>query len=61
MANKIRIKFSTELNNGIFHDTRSDINTLANYCNMLSDKINELIVEIEELKIEVKKDGEENG
>ena len=47
MIKKINKKFRTKLNNGIFHDTRSDVNVLAEYCNMLSSKINEIIDEIE--------------
>lgn len=32
------------------HDTRGDVRKLANYCNMLADKINELNDEVQELR-----------
>lgn len=53
---KIDKKLRTGRNNGIFHDTRSDVNLLADYCNMISDKINELIDEMEKMKIEKEKE-----
>lgn len=34
----------------IFHDTRQDVQRLADYCNMLADKINELNLEVQELR-----------
>ena len=46
----------------IFHNTREDVRTLAKYCNMLTDKINELNAEVQELKKQLKegaKHGEE--
>ncbi len=38
----------------IFHNTREDVRTLAKYCNMLADKINELNCEVQELKKQIK-------
>lgn len=43
MIKKITKKIKESKDNGIFHDSRRDINTLAEYCNMLAEKINELI------------------
>ena len=44
---KIKERIKTGLGNGIFHDSRSDVNALAAYCNMLTDKINEIIDYVE--------------
>ena len=38
----------------IFHNTKEDVRTLAKYCNMLADKINELNKEVQELKEQLK-------
>lgn len=55
MAKKITKKIKTALNNGIFHDTRADVDVLAEYCNMLTDKINQLIDEVNEVRAEVER------
>lgn len=38
----------------VFHNTREDMRTVANYCNMLADKINELNKEVRELREQLK-------
>jgi hypothetical protein len=45
--NKIRIKHS--LGNGMFHDSREDINSLAKAINHIVEKQNEIIVAVNEL------------
>lgn len=50
MAEKITKKIKTARNNGVFHDTRGDVDKLAEYCNMLTDKINQLIDEVEGIR-----------
>lgn len=47
---KLDIKIKTGLNNGLFHDTRNDINSLTKALNKCIDKINELIEENNKLK-----------
>lgn len=37
----------------LFHDTRGDVAILTKYCNMLADKVNELIDELEKTKAEL--------
>lgn len=54
MVEKIKKKVKTNLNNGMFHDSRGDINTLAEYCNMLTNKINSLIDELVEMRKEMR-------
>lgn len=39
----------------LFHDYKTDIATLIKYCNMLAEKINEVIGENEKLKKEIDK------
>ena len=39
----------------LLHDTKSDIATLAKYCNLLADTINDLIDELERTKAELDK------
>ena len=41
MIEKLKFKIKTTLGNGIFHDTRADVNALAEYCEVLTKKINE--------------------
>ena len=41
-------------NYNLFHDTKGDIATLTEYCNMLADKINELNEELQKTKEEFK-------
>lgn len=60
MAKFITKKIRGYLGNGIFHDTREDINRIAEYCNFLTDNINLLVAELNELKQEVKR-YKENG
>ena len=38
----------------IFHNTKEDVRILAKYCNMLADKINELNLEVQELREQLK-------
>lgn len=38
----------------VFHDSRQDVRTLIEYCNMLADKINELNDEVQELREKMK-------
>lgn len=51
---KLDIKIRTGLNNGLFHDTRADVDTLAKALNKCIDKINELVEENNKLKKEIK-------
>ena len=44
----------------IFHNTKEDVRIIADYCNMLADKINELNAEVQELKSQLN-DSEQNG
>ena len=39
----------------LFHNTKEDVATMAKYCNMLADKINELNTELQETKDELEK------
>ena len=41
-------------NCNLFHDTKEDVATLMQYCNMLADKVNELNEELQETKEELK-------
>ncbi len=45
---------------GIFHDTRGDVRTLAKMCNMLTDKVNELVNAVNYLEEENRKLKEQN-
>ena len=44
---KIKKRLRNPGNYNLFHDTKSDIATLMEYCNMLADKINELNEELQ--------------
>lgn len=55
MIAKIRTRIKTGRNNGIFHNSREDVNALAEYCNMLTDKINLIIEELNEIKKEIER------
>lgn len=46
----IKERFKTTGQAFLFHDTKEDCKRLANYCNMLADKINELNLEVQELR-----------
>ena len=48
--NKIKTKLRERGEHYIIHNTKVDVRTLAEYCNMLTDKGNELIEEVEKLK-----------
>lgn len=37
----------------LFHNTKEDVATIAKYCNMLADKVNELNEELQETKREL--------
>lgn len=37
----------------LFHNTKEDVATIAKYCNMLADKVNELNEELQETKSEL--------
>ncbi|MGN0599301.1 MAG: hypothetical protein ACI4JK_05340 [Oscillospiraceae bacterium] len=50
MINKLKSKIKTKLGNGIFHDSRADVNALAEYCEVLTRKINELVDAVNELQ-----------
>lgn len=39
----------------LFHNTKEDVATMAKYCNMLADKVNELNEELQETKRELEK------
>lgn len=45
--NPITKKIKKSDNPGLVHDSRADIAALAEYCNMLAEKINELNKEVE--------------
>lgn len=49
----IKKRIRTTGDNYIFHDTRGDILTLMEYCNMLADKFNELNSELQGVKQEL--------
>ena len=51
MIEKIKLKLNTNLGNGIFHDSRADVNALAEYCEVLTKKINELVDAVNELQL----------
>ena len=55
MIEKLKQKLKTHLGNGIFHDSRADANTIAEYCNVLTKKINELVDAVNELQSEQSK------
>lgn len=42
-------------NYNLLHDTKQDVATLMQYCNMLADKVNELNEELQETKEELEK------
>lgn len=44
----------------LFHDTKEDCKRLANYCNMLADKVNELNLEVRELRQKLEKVDKQN-
>lgn len=50
----IREKIRITGDNYIFHDTKGDVRTLMEYCNMLADKINELNDELQTTKAMLK-------
>ena len=52
MIKKLKQKLKTYLGNGIFRDTRADVNALAEYCEVLTRKINELVDVVNELQSE---------
>ena len=43
-------RFKTTGQTFLFNDTKEDCKRLANYCNMLAEKINELNLEVQELR-----------
>lgn len=47
---KLKFKIKTKLGNGIVHDSRADANTIAEYCNVLTKKINELVEAVNALQ-----------
>jgi hypothetical protein len=50
LIKKLDIKIRKSDNRGIFHDSRSDVNTLMKICVELINKVNELTDELNELK-----------
>jgi len=52
MINRIKTKIKLNCNNGIFHDSREDVNRLGNVLVECIEKINELTDEINKLKEE---------
>ena len=55
MIEKISAKIKTNANNGIFHDSRRDVNALAQYCNMLADKFNQLLDKCNRIESDLEK------
>ena len=55
MIEKLKQKLKTHLGNGISHDSRADVNAIAEYCNVLTKKINELVDAVNELQSEQSK------
>ena len=49
----IKLKLRKTGENYIFHNTREEARRFADYCNMLADKINELNLEVQELRKKV--------
>lgn len=54
MINKLKLVFRTNLNNGLIHNSRQDVDTLCKTLEKTHDKINELIDVINRLDSEVK-------
>lgn len=50
MIEKLKFKIKPKLGNGIFHDSRADVNALTEYCEVLTRKINELVDAVNELQ-----------
>ena len=50
MIEKLKSKIKTKLDNGIIHDSRADVNALAEHCEVLTRKINELVDAVNELQ-----------
>lgn len=55
MAKQITKKLRASGNGGIFHNSREDVRMLAEYCNLLTDTINQLIYELNEVRAEVER------
>lgn len=51
---KLKTKLKNTSDYGLFHDSRADVRLLKNVINLLHDKINELIDELELLKQQIK-------
>jgi X-X-X-Leu-X-X-Gly heptad repeat protein len=49
MIQKIKTKIRKSGNISIFHDSRTDINTLSKVCNELTNKVNELVDKVNEM------------
>ena len=43
MVKKLDFKLTGSTGSGVFHDSRSDCRNLAKVCNLLIDKVNELV------------------
>lgn len=56
----IKERFRTTGQAFLFHDTKEDCKRLANYCNMLADKVNELNLEVQELRQKLEKVDKQN-
>ena len=54
MINKLKLVFRTNLNNGLIHNSRQDVDTLCNALEKTHDKINELVDVVNRLDNEIK-------
>lgn len=51
----IRRQIRVGCRNGLIHDSRSDVNALGEYCNMLKDKLNAVISELNQANARIKR------
>lgn len=54
MIDKLNLVFRTNVNNGLIHNSRQDVNTLCKALEKTTDKINELVYVVNELEKEIK-------
>lgn len=51
----IRRQIRVGCRNGLIHDSRGDVNALGEYCNMLKDKLNAVISELNQANARIKR------
>lgn len=57
----IRRQIRVGCRNGLIHDSRGDVNALGEYCNMLKDKLNAVISELNQANARIKTWGYKKG